>query len=67
MGDIQAPAGTGKTFIISIYVTKSLENDKGVILISLPTYLAVQEIAEKVLISSQLTNGNLVFLQSSNN
>ena len=67
MGDIQAPAGTGKKFIISIYVTKSPENDKGVILISLPTYLAVQEIAEKVLISSQLTNGNLVFLQSSNN
>lgn len=49
----QAPAGTGKTYILTIYLTILFQKTKGVILVTAPTTLAVQ-IIEKVLDNEQL-------------
>lgn len=46
---VQAPAGTGKTYTIALYLLKLLENLKGTVLVTAPTNLAVQEITGKVL------------------
>ncbi|VDD89788.1 unnamed protein product [Enterobius vermicularis] len=61
---VQAPAGTGKTNTISLYISKLLERNLGITLVTAPTNLAVQEIAEKVLSQKRLRNGDIIFLQS---
>lgn len=45
----QAPAGTGQTFILPLSVAELLEKCETVILVTVLTNLAVQELAEKIL------------------
>ena len=61
---VQAPAGTGKTHIISLHILKLLERSSGVIFVTAPTNLAVQEISEKVFNDFKFKNGKVLFLQS---
>lgn len=49
-----APAGTGRTFTISMYIAKLLENVKDVILVAAPTNLAIQKVSENVPINDYL-------------
>ena len=64
---VQAPAGIGKTYTISLYVLKLLQENQGIIMITAPTNLAVQEITENVLKEFDFDAGEVLFLQSVTN
>ena len=64
---VQAPAGTGKTYTISLYVLKLLQENQGIIIITASTNLAVQEITENVLKEFDFDVGEVLFLQSITN
>lgn len=60
---VQALAETGKTYKISLYISKLLKVQLEIILVTALTNLAVQKIAENVLKQNRLRSRELIFLQ----
>ena len=62
---VHAPAGTGKTQVLTIYILNLIQNVTNIIIVTAPTNLATQEIAENVLECTNTKLGEIIFLQSS--